>query len=72
MVVTLSLINDLDNPDTIRMMVVSTDKGGNVEDYLDEGAATFRPKQESSNTWDDSSGDAGGVADLLSLEIEVR
>ncbi|MBP9015531.1 MAG: hypothetical protein KBH15_03395 [Candidatus Atribacteria bacterium] len=71
MVVTLSLINDLDNPDTIRVMVVSTDKGGNVEDSLDGGAATFRPKQESSNTWNDSSGDTDGVADLLSLKIEA-
>jgi len=72
MVITLSLINDLDYPDTIKVMVVSTDKGGNVEDSLDVGAVTFRPKQESSDSWNDGSGDTDTVADLLSLKIEVR
>ena len=73
MVATLSLVDDLGNPDTIWVMVVSTDKGGNVEDYLDEGAVVFRPYQQSSKPLIyDPSEDADRVADLLSLKIEVR
>ncbi|NLY06169.1 hypothetical protein [Candidatus Sordicultor fermentans] len=72
MVVTLSLVDDLGNPDIIRVMVVSTDKGGNVEDFLDE-VATFRLKQQSSEPpIYDLAGDADAAADLLSLKIEVR
>lgn len=66
MVVTLSLVDDLGNPDILRVMVVSTDRGGNVEDDLDRGAVIFRPKQQSSKSW---SYEKGG---LLSLKIEVR
>ncbi len=73
MVATLSLVDDLGNPDTIWVMVVSTDKGGNVEDYLDEGAVVFRPYQQSSKPpIYDPPEDADRVADLLSLKIEVR
>ena len=72
MVVTLSLVDDLGNPDIIRVMVVSTDKGGNVKDSLDE-VATFRLKQQSSEPpIYDLAGDADAAADLLSLKIEVR
>ena len=70
--VTLSLTDDLGDPNIIRVMVVSTDKGGNVEDFLDEGAALFRPREQSIKPWDDKSGDADAAADLLSLKIEVR
>ena len=72
MVVTLSLVDDLGNPDILRVMVVSTDRGGNVEDYLG-GAVTFRPRQQSSEPpIYDPPGDVDGAADLLSLKIEVR
>ena len=70
--VTLSLTDDLGDPNIIRVMVVSTDKGGNVEDFLDE-VATFRLKQQSSEPpIYDLAGDADAAADLLSLKIEVR
>ena len=66
--VTLSLIDVLDDPAILRIMVVSTDRGGNVEDSLDKGAVIFRPRDESSKSWSDDD-DTGG---LLSLKIEVR
>ncbi len=70
--VTLSLTDDLGDPNIIRVMVVSTDKGRNVEDFLDE-VATFRLKQQSSEPpIYDLAGDADAAADLLSLKIEVR
>lgn len=70
--VTLSLTDDLGDPNIIRVMVVSTDKGGNVEDFLDE-VATFRLKQQSSEPpIYDLAGDADAAANLLSLKIEVR
>ena len=70
--VTLSLTDDLGDPNIIRVMVVSTDKGGNVKDSLDE-VATFRLKQQSSDPpIYDLAGDADAAADLLSLKIEVR
>ena len=68
---TLSLTDDLGDPNIIRVMVVSTDRGGIEEDHLDE-AALFRPREQSIKSWDDKSGDADAAADLLSLKIEVR
>lgn len=65
--VTLSLIDVLDDPAILRIMVVSTDRGGIEEDHLNE-VATFRPRDESSKSWDDDD-DTGS---LLSLKIEVR
>jgi len=70
--VTLYLTDDLGDPNIIRVMVVSTDKGGNVEDCLDE-VATFRLKQQSSEPpIYDIAEKADAAADLLSLKIEVR
>jgi len=69
--VTLSLTDDLGDPNIIRVMVVSTDKGGNVEDYMDR-AVIFRPREQSSKSWNYSSGGVDAAADLLSLKIEVR
>ncbi|MEN3186975.1 MAG: hypothetical protein ABDK94_04920 [Atribacterota bacterium] len=65
-------LSDLGKPSTLEVMVVTTDKGGNVLDTL-ENYFTVRLGSQSYVFREDTPLDAGNASgDILKVEIEVR